>query len=191
MLLKNESQNVEFKESWHDKYLEWVCGFANAHGGTIYIGVDDNGAVAGLSDTKKLLEDIPNKIRNHLGIMAEVNLKEEDTGHYIEIIVPPYDVAVSLRGHYYYRSGSTKTEYTGAALNEFLLKKAGKTWDNAIEPLAILEDIDVPSLNRFIAEAEGKGAAGERGRVHPAVSEGRHVGGLAGAELERREPAAR
>lgn len=157
MLLKAESQDVEFKENWHDKYLEWVCGFANAHGGTIYIGVDDNGNVVGLNDTKKLLEDIPNKIRNHLGIMAEVNLKEEEHKSYIEIIVPPYEVAVSLRGHYYYRSGSTKTEYTGAALNEFLLKKAGKTWDNTIESMASMEDIDNQSLNRFIIQAEGKG----------------------------------
>jgi len=167
MLRKNESQNVEFKESWHDKYLEWVCGFANAHGGTIYIGVDDDGNVIGLSDTKKLLEDIPNKIRNHLGIMAEVNLKEDDQKYYLEIIVPPYDVAVSLRGHYYYRSGSTKTEYTGAALNELLLKKAGKTWDNAIEPLANIDDIDVLSLNRFITEAEGKGRLPDVGGLTP------------------------
>ena len=26
----NESQNVEYKRSWHDEYLKWVCGFANA-----------------------------------------------------------------------------------------------------------------------------------------------------------------
>ena len=26
---REESQNVEYKESWHDKYLEWVCGYAN------------------------------------------------------------------------------------------------------------------------------------------------------------------
>ena len=38
-----ESQNAEYKESWRDEYLKWVCGFANAHGGTIYIGVDDKG----------------------------------------------------------------------------------------------------------------------------------------------------
>lgn len=31
----NESQNVEYKRSWHDEYLKWVCGFANAKGGTI------------------------------------------------------------------------------------------------------------------------------------------------------------
>ena len=33
-----ESQNIEYKESWRDEYLKWICGFANAQGGTIYIG---------------------------------------------------------------------------------------------------------------------------------------------------------
>lgn len=35
----SESQNIEYKESWRDEYLKWVCGFANAQGGTIYIGI--------------------------------------------------------------------------------------------------------------------------------------------------------
>jgi predicted HTH transcriptional regulator len=26
---KSESQDIEFKESWDDKYLHWVCAFAN------------------------------------------------------------------------------------------------------------------------------------------------------------------
>lgn len=32
--MKNNSENqiVEWKESWHDKYLEWICGYANAQG---------------------------------------------------------------------------------------------------------------------------------------------------------------
>ncbi len=38
-----ESQNIERKRSWHDDYLKWVCGFANAVGGTIFIGKDDDG----------------------------------------------------------------------------------------------------------------------------------------------------
>ena len=28
-----EQQNIEYKQSWHDDYLKWVCGFANAQGG--------------------------------------------------------------------------------------------------------------------------------------------------------------
>lgn len=54
-----ESHNIEYKESWRDEYLKWVCGFANAQGGTIYIGVRDDGRVVGVRNTKKLLEDIP------------------------------------------------------------------------------------------------------------------------------------
>ena len=38
---REESQNIEYKESWHDKHLEWVCGYANANGGTLYIGIED------------------------------------------------------------------------------------------------------------------------------------------------------
>ena len=33
-----ESQNIEHKESWRDEYLKWICGFANAQGGRVYIG---------------------------------------------------------------------------------------------------------------------------------------------------------
>lgn len=49
-----ESQNIEWKESWRDEYLKWICGFANAQGGKIYIGKNDNGIVVGLDDAKKL-----------------------------------------------------------------------------------------------------------------------------------------
>ena len=70
----SESQNIEYKESWRDEYLKWICGFANAQGGRIYIGIDDNQQVVGVADTKRLMEDIPNKIVNYLDIVADVNL---------------------------------------------------------------------------------------------------------------------
>ena len=45
-----EHQTIEWKESWHDDYLEWICGYANAYGGTLYIGKNDDGDVVGISD---------------------------------------------------------------------------------------------------------------------------------------------
>ncbi len=33
-----EHQTIEYKESWHDEFLEWICGYANAYGRTLYIG---------------------------------------------------------------------------------------------------------------------------------------------------------
>jgi ATP-dependent DNA helicase RecG len=152
-----ESQNIEYKSSWHDDYLKWVCGFANAQGGKIYIGKNDVATVVGLPDQKKLMEDIPNKIKNLMGITAEVNLLQEDGKAYSEIMVTPYSVPISLRGRYYYRSGSVKQELTSAALNEFLLKRAGQTWDNVIDPRATFADIDEKSVKAYIIMSKEKG----------------------------------
>lgn len=152
-----EQQNIEYKQNWHEEYLKWVCGFANAQGGVIYIGKDDNGDIVGLEDYKKLMDDIPNKIRNAMGITVEVNLHEEAGKYFIEIITHPYSVPISLRGRYYYRSGSTKQELIGASLNEFLLKKSGKTWDDVIEPRATFDDIDETAVAKFLVMAKEKG----------------------------------
>lgn len=153
----SESQNIEWKSTWHDDYLKWIGGFANANGGSIFIGKNDDGEVIGLKDAKSLMDLIPNKIRDLLGIICEVNLKEENGLHYIEIITKPYSVPVSLRGRYYYRSGSSKMELTGNELNEFLLKKAGKTWDDVIEEGCSVEDIDEDSIKTFLSDAAESG----------------------------------
>lgn len=47
-----ENQNTEWKQSWRDEYLKWICGFANAQGGKIYIGTKDDGSVIGVKDSK-------------------------------------------------------------------------------------------------------------------------------------------
>lgn len=58
-----EKHNVEFKISWRDECLKWICGMANSSfGGKIYIGVDDEGDIVGIQNAKKLIEDIPNKV---------------------------------------------------------------------------------------------------------------------------------
>jgi ATP-dependent DNA helicase RecG len=152
-----ETQNIEYKSSWHDEYLKWICGFANAQGGKIYIGKDDNGKVVGVKDYKKLMDELPNKIKNNMGITTEVNLLQEDDKHFIEIIVQAYSVPISLRGRYYFRSGSVKQELTGAALNEFLLKRAGYTWDDVIETRASFDDIDEKTIKIFLRKAEEAG----------------------------------
>lgn len=152
-----ENQNLEYKSSWHDDHLKWVCGFANAAGGTIFIGKNDKGEVVSVSDHKKFMDDIPNKIKNYLGIIAEINLHNENGKYFIEIITPPYTVAVSLRGRYYQRSGSTNSELMGSGLTEFLLRKSGQTWDEIIEPRATIEDIDQKSVDLFLEAAEKSG----------------------------------
>ena len=148
-----ESQNIEWKKSWRDEYIKWICGFANANGGTLYIGKDDKGKVIGISDAEKLLKDIPNKVRDILGIMIDVNLITEKGKDILEIIAEPYPYPVSYKGQYHYRSGSTKQELKGAALDKFLLRKQGKHWDGVPVPHVFVKDLNDRAFEYFRKKA--------------------------------------
>ena len=158
-----EKQNIEWKAKWKDSYLEWICGFANAQGGKIYIGCNDDGKVIGLTNTRKLLEDIPNKIRNAMSIIVDVNLLTEGEKEYIEIVVPPYPVAISCKGVYYYRSGSTMQTLSGPELESFILRKRGASWDSMPLPGFTVNDIDDELVQKF------KSLAVKKGRVDRSV----------------------
>lgn len=64
-----ESQITECKQIWKDEYLKTITALANTDGGTLWIGIDDHGQVLGLTNIKELLETLPNKINNRLGII--------------------------------------------------------------------------------------------------------------------------
>jgi len=148
-----EKQTVEWKSSWRDEYLKCVCGFANAQGGVLEIGRDDRGTVVGLADSKKLLEDIPNKINNSMAIIADVDLREQGGLEYLVVTVEPYPYPISYHGRYYYRSGATNRELTGNALDEFILKKQGRTWDGVPVPHVNASDLDIVAFRDFRRKA--------------------------------------
>lgn len=155
--MNSESQNIEYKESWNDKYLEWICGFANAQGGKIYIGINDAKQVVGFKDSKRLMEDIPNKIVSNLGIVADVNLLEDSVKEYVEIVVQPSPMPISYYGKYHYRSGSTKQELNGASLQQFILKKMGRSWDEYPRDTVTLDAIDRNAIDYFIEKGIASG----------------------------------
>ena len=160
-----EHQHIEWEESWRDEYQKWICGFANADGGVLVIGRDDKGAVIGVENAVKLLVDIPNKVRDILGIMVDVNLLEESGKEFVQIAVEPYPNPISYRGEYYYRSGSTNQMLKGPALDRFLLGRHGRTWDGVPLPGLTLADLDAGALKRF------RGLARKSGRLPDATLE--------------------
>jgi ATP-dependent DNA helicase RecG len=142
-------QTIEYKATWRDECLKWICGFANAQGGVLEIGKDDRGRVVGVADAAKLLEDLPNKIRDILGIVPEVDRLTENGKDYLRITVQPYPNPISYKGQYHVRSGSTKQELKGSALDHFLLGKYGRRWDGVPLPGVKPSDLDASLLERF------------------------------------------
>jgi ATP-dependent DNA helicase RecG len=156
-MLVEENQNIEWKESWHDEYLEWICGYANAYGGRLYIGKDDKGNVVGVQKSKKLMELIPSKITDTMGIVADVNLLHKGELEYIEIIVDKYPSLISYHGKYYYRSGSTMRTITGKELDRAILKSQGRTWDGMPVVKLSIDDLKEDALRLFKEKAVRNG----------------------------------
>jgi ATP-dependent DNA helicase RecG len=100
-----------------------------------------------------LLEDIPNKVRDILGLIVDVNLYSEDGKDYLEIVVNPNPYPVNYYGEYHYRTGSTKQLLKGQALNHFLMQKTGITWDSVPVSDVTIKDLRNDSFDIFREQA--------------------------------------
>ena len=147
--MKKENELVEFKIDWRDEYMKTLCAFANTDGGRLIIGLNDSGIPVGVSRADKLLEDIPNKVRNYLGIIPRVSLQSESGKELIVVEVHPSESSISFRGSFYVRSGSTTQELTGRELESFLLARSGRTWDSQITSNSSMNDLDESTIERF------------------------------------------
>jgi len=117
-----ENSVVEFKsENFHNNSLaKEIVAFANFHGGTVYIGIDDNGNVNGILDTK-IEEKIVNICRNNIipSIIPQIKKINFEDKQLIELFIEkginkPYKVKTSNK--YYIRAGSVSTEPTNEEL---------------------------------------------------------------------------
>jgi len=148
-LTNKESQTTEFKPNWRDEYLKTICAFANTEGGKLIIGVNDKGDPLGLKNAKKLLEDIPNKAKNKLGIIPSVKVERREDKETISIEIKHSSVLISYDGKFYVRSGSTTHQLKGQGLANLILKKIGKTWDELCEKRFSFDGINKETIEGF------------------------------------------
>jgi len=129
--------------------LKVISAFANSDGGKLKIDIDDNGKPIGVKHAKKLLEDIPNKARDIMGIIPDVGIKTENGKEIIVITIKPSSVPISYHGSFYVRSGSTNLELKGKELSRFLISKSDKNWDEFIEERFSVDDLDIDTIEKF------------------------------------------
>ena len=144
-----ESQTIEFKQIWKDEYLKTICAFENSEGGELIVGIDDNAKAIGVDNAHKLLETLPNKINNRLGLLVDVGLEHQNSKDIIKIKVEKTFAPISFNGKFYKRSGSNTIELNGSNLTNFLLKKYGRTWDDIVEDRFSIKEINLDTIEKF------------------------------------------
>lgn len=62
--MQYESERIEYKSQMVDDIYKEVIAYANTNGGVIYIGIDDNGNVTGISNVDDTYTRLTNGIRD-------------------------------------------------------------------------------------------------------------------------------
>ena len=65
-MLLFENQNIEFKQEYVPDIRKEVMGFANAEGGTVYVGIRKDGKVLGVEDPDGVMLQIVNSLKDAL-----------------------------------------------------------------------------------------------------------------------------
>jgi len=154
-----ESQNEEWKTSWHDDYLDTINAMANVAGGKLIIGKNDKGVIVGIRNAKKLMEQIPDKVYHKMNFFPDVRTEmTEDGKEYVVVTVKPQKYPVFNGDSLNIRSGSTTRRLEGKELTDFLLHRSGLSWTD-IEAQGIkLSDLSPEAIDLFVK----KGTASKR-----------------------------
>jgi len=96
-----EDQVTEWKVQWENGHLKTIAGFVNSDGGTMVIGMSDNGETVGVGNPQKLMKEVPDLIKNKLGITPSVEAVSEDGKTRVVITIEKGDRPVDLDGVFY------------------------------------------------------------------------------------------
>ena len=136
-----ENQNVEFKQEYVPDIRKEVMGFANAEGGTVYVGIRKDGTVIGVEDPDSVMLQIVNSLKDSLApdVMPFVTVHAEvmEGRPIIEIHVttgtnrPYYLREKGLKpSGVYVRKGSSTQPMTEEGIREMIIQNSGRTFES-------------------------------------------------------------
>ena len=139
-MLSFENQNIEFKQEYVPDIRKEVMGFANAEGGTVYVGIRRDGAVLGVDDPDGVMLQIVNSLKDSLApdVMpfVRVSTVEMEGKQVIEIDVmtgtnrPYYLREKGLKpSGVYVRKGSSTQPMTEEGIREMILQNSGRSFE--------------------------------------------------------------
>ena len=86
-----ESEKLELKEQYITEIKKEIVAFLNSDGGTLIIGVDDNGKVIGVENTKDIIERISlmihEAIKPDASLICSAGEHEEDGKRLLRLLL--------------------------------------------------------------------------------------------------------
>ena len=154
-----ESETVEFKQSLaeKDQILETVSAFSNAHGGSIYIGIDASGNVTGVQVGKKTLETLANdiKLATDPKIFPSIETISANGKEIIQVRVPEHpSKPVWVGEKVFERVGKTNQRVPAERIRQLIRESQPFQWDQQIVRKASLSEIENKRVREFLQKVE-------------------------------------
>jgi ATP-dependent DNA helicase RecG len=141
-MLRFENQDIEFKQGYVPDIKKEVTAFINADGGTILIGVRKDGAVIGVKNPDKVMQQTANSLKDSIvpDVMPFVSIRTEVMENRNVVVIeittgtnrPYYLKDKGLRaGGVYVRKGSSAQPMTDEGIREMILASSGNSFEEA------------------------------------------------------------
>lgn len=137
---KLENKNMEFKREYVPEIRKEVVAFANSDGGTILIGVEDDGVVCGLDNSDKVANQVSNSLKDAIApdVMPFVDI---DRIEMAKKQVVKVDVSPGVNRPYYIREkglkpsgvyvrkGSSSQPVTDEGIRQMILQNSLRSYE--------------------------------------------------------------
>lgn len=136
-----ESESVELKSRMTDGICKEIIAFANTNGGTLYIGVEDDGAVIGLEDADFVLLQISHKVKDSIKpdvtMFVHYEIMSIDANHILSVTVqkgsgrPYYLAAKGLKpAGVFVRNGTSCDPATDTMIRQMIKDYDGDSYES-------------------------------------------------------------
>ena len=116
-----EGFTTEFKSSVKSDLGREVCAFANANGGIILIGVDNDGTICGIDDHNRLKSEIQSTARS---ADPPIKVEIESAGEILCVRIPgQHEKPYSFGGKFFLRQGASSQQMSREEIREFFYKE--------------------------------------------------------------------
>ena len=159
--MKKETRRIEFKPNFNEDVIETLVAFANAKGGQVLVGVDDQGNpvknfTIGNESVQKWINEIKTKTQPQ--IIPDWEIVDFKGSEIVELSIQEYPIKpVSTRGKYYKRVGNANHLLSVTDVVNMHLQTLNTSWDAYPDSYHKLDDISFEKVERAMEEMRKSG----------------------------------
>ena len=147
-----ENQHIEFKPRFNEDVIETLVAFANAKGGRVLVGVDDEGnPIKNFTTEKENIQQWINEIKTKTQpqLVPDGEIIEFEGKEIVELSIQEYPIKpVSTRGKYYKRVGNSNHLLSVGEVANMHLQTVNSSWDYYPRPNKTLADISLAKVEK-------------------------------------------